>query len=67
LEKDEKIKKALKQYSDNEELQRYMEYGMKLKYHTKLLETAKKQIADEIIPWGNIYEDWDIDELLAKI
>ncbi|CAG8644193.1 13662_t:CDS:2, partial [Dentiscutata heterogama] len=47
LEKDEKIKKALKQYLDDEELQGYMEYGMKLKYYTKLLETAKKQVKIE--------------------
>ncbi|CAG8758683.1 25382_t:CDS:2, partial [Dentiscutata erythropus] len=94
LEKDKKIKKVLKQYSDDEELQGYMEYSMELKYYTELLETTKKQveiercmltngmlygqereivkyniqqIADEIIPWGDIYEDWDIDELLAKI
>ncbi|CAG8703191.1 17036_t:CDS:2 [Dentiscutata erythropus] len=81
-------------YKYDEKLQGYIEYSIELKYHTKLLETAKKQveiercmltngmlyrqereivkyniqqIADKIISWGDIYKDWDIDELLAKI
>ncbi|RHZ81280.1 hypothetical protein Glove_122g49 [Diversispora epigaea] len=47
LEKDERIKKVLNKYSDNEELQGYMEYGMGLKYHKKLLKSAKKQVEIE--------------------
>ncbi|RHZ47260.1 hypothetical protein Glove_586g39 [Diversispora epigaea] len=39
LGKDQRIKKALNQYSGNEELQGYIEYGIELKYNEKLLKS----------------------------